>query len=156
MNFILDNLIASGNARPMIVVMDRGYAERLSPESAATALPAAQRSFDFRTFEDVLVNELIPEIDAHFRTLADRDHRAMAGLSMGAMQTFQIGLKHLDTFSHIGIFSLPPIGTFDTGSSHDGVFRDAAAFNARVHLLWLGAGTAEDRFVTALRDMVGV
>ena len=95
----------------MIVVMDRGYAERLSPESAATALPAALRSFDFRTFEDVLVNELIPEIDAHFRTLADRYHLGHGGAFHGCHADVSDRAEHLNTFSHIGIFSLPPIGT---------------------------------------------
>ena len=59
----------------------------------------------FSAFEDVMVKDLIPMIDATYRTIPDRDHRAMAGLSMGGMQTFQITLKHLDLFSHIGGFS---------------------------------------------------
>ena len=59
----------------------------------------------FTAFEDVMVKDLIPMIDATYRTIPDRDHRAMAGLSMGGMQTFQITLKHLDLFSHIGGFS---------------------------------------------------
>ena len=111
--------------------------------------------FRFQAFEDVLIGELIPAIDANFRTLADRNNRAMAGLSMGSMQTMQIGLKHLDKFSHLGVFSLPPIGSFDVETSYGGVFQDADAFNERVRLLWLGAGTAEERFVSAVRDIDG-
>jgi enterochelin esterase-like enzyme len=56
-------------------------------------------------FEQILLNEVIPMIDANYRTLADRDHRAMAGLSMGGGQTLRIGLAHLDTFSAFGVFS---------------------------------------------------
>src|SRR5690606_12744798 len=62
-------------------------------------------SFDIGPFETVLLDELIPYVDANFRTLSDQPHRAMAGLSMGAMETKTITLKHLDTFSHIGLFS---------------------------------------------------
>ena len=59
----------------------------------------------FGAFEDVMVKDLIPMIDATYRTIPDREHRAMAGLSMGGMQTFQITLKHLDLFAYIGGFS---------------------------------------------------
>src|SRR5580700_2759106 len=106
-NFILDNLIATGTTKPMIVVMANGYATRArqappdltgkpfgSPEmmKAMQDLSAA--------FEDDVTQALIPYIDSTFRTLSDRDHRAMAGLSMGGMQTFQITLDHLDLFSY--------------------------------------------------------
>ena len=59
----------------------------------------------FSAFEDVMVKDLIPMIDATYRTIPDREHRAMAGLSMGGMQTFQITLKHLDLFAYVGGFS---------------------------------------------------
>jgi enterochelin esterase-like enzyme len=141
MNFILDNLIAAGKAVPMIVVMDKGYATR-----AGAAAPAGPGGFrDFSAFADVLLNDLVPTIDANYRTLADRDHRAMAGLSMGSMQTLQIAPTHLDTFSHIGGFSGPTFGPFDPKTTSGGAFADAAAFNAKVRLLYLHAGTAEGR-----------
>jgi enterochelin esterase-like enzyme len=155
MNFIMDNLIAAGEAKPMIVVMDNGYAEKAGQPAApkrSDDRPTLPR-FDFRAFEDVVLGELIPKIDATYRTLADRDHRAMAGLSMGAMQTLQITLNHTDRFSYIGSFSRPPIGRFDVNTSYNGVFRDAAAFNAKVHLLWLGAGTAEQPFAASVKAM---
>ena len=101
----------------------------------------------FSAFEEVMVKDLIPMIDATYRTIPDREHRAMAGLSMGGMQTFQITLKHLDLFSHIGGFSGGGGGfggaTFDPKTAHGGVMADADAFNRKVHLLWLGIGTAE-------------
>ncbi|MFO0848352.1 MAG: alpha/beta hydrolase-fold protein [Gemmataceae bacterium] len=145
-NFILDNLIAAKKARPMIVVMDNGYADR------AGAPPGPQR-FDFRPFAEVLTAELIPTVDAAYRTLADRDHRALAGLSMGGMQALQIGLADLDRFAWVGAFSAPPGPKFDVGTAYNGAFRDAAGFNAKVRLLWLGAGSAEEWFAAGVKTM---
>ena len=157
--FILDNLIAERKARPMIVVMERGYARRPgdpAPASRPPARPAAPGqnpsprpdfSRMFSAFEEVMVKDLIPMIDATYRTIPDRDHRAMAGLSMGGMQTFQITLKHLDLFSHIGGFSGGGGGfggvAFDAKTAHGGVMADADAFNKKVRVLWLGIGTTE-------------
>ena len=99
----------------------------------------------FGAFEDVMVNDLIPMIDATYRTIPDREHRAMAGLSMGGMQTFQITLKHLDLFSYIGGFSGGGGGfggaSFDPETAHGGVMANADEFNKKVRLLWLGIGT---------------
>src|SRR5207247_6093585 len=67
--------------------------------------PGGPGGFNFGAFERVLTEELIPFIDANYRTLADQPHRALAGLSMGGMQTRTIGLAHLDLFSHLGVFS---------------------------------------------------
>ncbi len=154
-NFILDNLIAAKKARPMIVVMDNGYADRAAP--AGGAAPGGNRPgvprFDFRGFEEVLTGELIPKVDATYRTLTDRDHRALAGLSMGGMQALQIGLTHLDLFGSVGAFSAPPFGAFDVATSYNGAFRDAKAFNDKVRLFWLGAGTAEAAFAGRLKAM---
>ena len=92
---------------------------------------------------------LIPFIDKTFRTLPDRDHRAMAGLSMGGMQTFQVTFDHLDMFSYIGGFSgaanvfLTGNGQMDTRLHSMGRMADPAAFAKRVHLLWIGVGTNE-------------
>ena len=156
--FILDNLLAEGKARPMLVVMEQGYARRpgdTAPppgpprRTAPGQAPAPRPDFSrmFGAFEDVMVKELIPMIDATYRTIPDRDHRAMAGLSMGGMQTFQITLKHLDLFAYIGGFSGGGGGfggvPFDPKTAHNGVMADADAFNKKVHLLWLGIGTAE-------------
>jgi enterochelin esterase-like enzyme len=145
-NFILDNLIAAKKARPMIVVMDNGYADRVGQPP---------RLFDFRAFEEVVTGELIPKVDATYRTQADRDHRALAGLSMGGMQALQVGLNHLDLFAAIGSFSGPPLGGFDVTTSYNGAFRDAEAFNKKVRLLWLGAGSAEERFTASMKAMHG-
>jgi enterochelin esterase family protein len=154
-NFILDNLIAAGQAKPMIVVMAYGYARRAGvtapdlagkPFGSAEALKAMQDMAS--VFEDDVIQALIPYIDATFRTLPDRDHRAMAGLSMGGMQTFHVTLNHLDRFTYIGGFS--GAGGFvlqdrklDPKVDYNGAFADAKAFASKVHLLWLGVGTRE-------------
>ena len=99
-------------------------------------------------FEADVTQALIPFIDKTFRTIPDRAHRAMAGLSMGGMQTFHITLNHLDLFSHIGGFSgaagpLTLGRELDPKTDYNGVLADPAAFAKRVKLLWLGVGTAE-------------
>ena len=156
--FILDNLLAERKAKPMIVVMGQGYARRPGDAAPSPARPArpgqkasAFRDFSkmFGAFEEVMVKDLIPMIDATYRTIPDRDHRAMAGLSMGGMQTFQIGLKHLDLFAYLGGFSGAGGGfggiPFDPKTAHNGVMADAGEFNKKVRLLWLGIGTAEGK-----------
>jgi enterochelin esterase-like enzyme len=147
-NFILDNLIAAGKAVPMIVVMDNGYAAKAgaAPAPAQGGRPGPPR-FDFRVFEELLLVELIPKVDATYRTISDREHRALAGLSMGAMQTLQIAPSHPDTFAYIGAFSPPPFGNFDAKTAANG------AYNAKVRLLWLGAGTGETAFLGGVRKM---
>jgi enterochelin esterase family protein len=166
-NFILDNLLAAGNCKPMIVVMAYGYAARAGqpfPDfmSKGWGSPEMLKGMQdmASTFEDDVTQALIPFIDANFRTLTDRDHRAMAGLSMGGMQTFQITLDHLDLFSYIGGFSgaggMLVLGNrkLDPKTDYNGVFADPAAFSKRVHLLWLGVGTAEpERLRTGLTQL---
>jgi enterochelin esterase-like enzyme len=141
MNLILDNLIAAGKATPMIVVMETGYA--FKPGAAPVQPPNGGNPAPPNVIEDVIVNDLIPTIDAQYRTIANRDHRAMAGLSMGGAQTLQVTSNHLDLFAWIGSFSAP-IRNFDVKTSMNGVLADAAAFNKRVKLLWFGAGTSEE------------
>jgi enterochelin esterase-like enzyme len=143
MNFIMDNLIAAGKARPIIVVMEKGYATK----AGATDAPAQRRGplAGIGAFGDVVLKDLIPMIDSTYRTLDDREHRAMAGLSMGGMQTLQIALTHPETFSYIGSFSGPVFGRFDVKTSYGGAFRAPHVFNKKVHLLWMGVGSAEPR-----------
>jgi enterochelin esterase-like enzyme len=145
-NFIMDNLIAEGKAKPMIIVMDNGNARS-----------QGEGFWGFGTFEKVMINELIPMIDASCRTLADRENRAMAGLSMGGMQTFIITLNNLDKFAWIGGFSGsgggPSGAAFDPNTAYKGVLADANEFNKKVHLVWLGIGTAEKRlFYKSVKD----
>jgi enterochelin esterase-like enzyme len=149
-NFILDNLLAQKKAKPMIVVMERGYATRPgeSPAGRGGVQTAARGATSPSAFESVIISDLIPMIDRTFRTVSDRDHRAMAGLSMGGGQTIQITLNNLDKFAYIGGFSGAGGGmgrgaAFDVKTAYNGVLADAAAFNKRVKLVWLGAGSAE-------------
>jgi enterochelin esterase-like enzyme len=165
-SFIMDNLLAERKARPMLVVMEQGYARKPGeaappagpPKPPAPGEKAPPRDFSrmFTTFEEVMVKDLIPMIDSTYRTVADREHRAMAGLSMGGMQTFQITLKHLDLFAYLGGFSGGGGGfggaPFDPKTAHGGVMANADEFNKKVRLLWLGIGTAEGRMYEGIKS----
>ena len=151
---IMDNLIAEGKAKPMLIVMEQGYARKpgepevpLRPPSGLLAPAPPDFNRMFQAFDDVMMKDVIPLVDSTYRTLPDREHRAMAGLSMGGMQTFIITLKHLDQFAYIGGFSGAGGGfggtAFDPKTAHNGVMADADAFNAKVRLLWIGIGTNE-------------
>lgn len=137
-NFILDNLIAENKARPMIIVMDNGYAP--APEAENLVRP---RGADNR-FENLVTNELVPMIDQEFRTLADPANRAIAGLSMGAGQALTIGLAHPEMFASIGAFSGGAWGgNFNPDTSFNGIFKDAKKFNHDHRLLFIGCGTLD-------------
>ena len=157
---IMDNLIAEKKAQPMLIVMANGYARK--PGEAPNAMrppggggPPPDLSAMFSTLDDVFIKDLITFVDKTYRTKAERDQRAMAGLSMGGMQTFNIGLKHLDAFSWLGGFSGGGGGfggTFDAKTSHGGVMANAKAFNDKMHLLYLSMGTDEgERFLTSVK-----
>ena len=166
-NFILDNLIAAGSSKPMIIVMAFGYAKRAGHIDADTSnkrfgSPEMMKAMQEMTqaFEDDLTQVLVPYIDSHFRTLIDRDHRAMAGLSMGGMQTFQVTFDHLDLFSYIGGFSgaagqvMMGNRALDPKTDFGGALADPAAFQKLVHLLWIGVGTEEpERMKTGLKKL---
>jgi enterochelin esterase family protein len=136
--WIMDNLIAEGKATPFIIVMENGGIGGSRPGSAPRGAPPrgnGRGMFDFSAFERALIEDVIPFIDANFRTIADQPHRAMAGLSMGGMQTRVITLAHLDAFSHIGIFS--------GGSIAADEITDKAAFKQKVKLVFVSYGSRE-------------
>jgi enterochelin esterase-like enzyme len=145
MDWIMDNLIAAGEAKPMLVVMDRGYAvdPNAPPIENASFIERLRRGN--QTLTDVFIKEIIPMIEKKFRTLTDREHRAMAGLSMGGFQTFQITLTNLDKFAYIGGFSgagfLMPDA--DITEMYDGVWKDVDAFNKKVKVVYMSIGTDE-------------
>ena len=164
-NLIMDNLLAEGKTKPFLIVMTYGMTNDIplgggrgrgaaAPAGRGPGTPAAGEpnqargarastrggrgglaSFNIGPFQTVLVDELIPYIDANFRTLADQPHRAMAGLSMGGMETKQITLKNLDKFSHIGLFSGGSIAPTD--------INDLAAFKQKVKVVFVSYGSRE-------------
>ena len=123
----MDNLIADGKAKSFIIVMTYGMTNDVKI--------GGLRNFDIKPFETVLVEELIPYIDANFRTLTDQPHRAMAGLSMGGFKTKLVTLKNLDIFSHIGLFSGGSISLDDVSNTQ--------GFKEKVKLVFVSYGSRE-------------
>jgi enterochelin esterase family protein len=138
-NLILDNLIAGKKAVPMIIVMDNGYA--FKPQSSDTDGRPAM------AFEEVMMQEIIPMTDDCFRTIKNRNNRAIAGLSMGANQTMRIAMNNLDHFAYYGGFSgtanYPSSDEIDVKSFLDGAFNDGKKVDEQLKVLWLGIGTKE-------------
>ena len=126
-NLIMDNLIAEGKAKSFIIVMTYGMTNDVRIGGMA--------NFKIDPFQTVLVDELIPYVDANFRTLSDQPHRAMAGLSMGGMETKTITMANLDKFSHICLLSG---GTF----SMDDVNK-TPGFKEKVKLVFVSFGSRE-------------
>ena len=152
---IMDNLIADGKAKPFLLVIGTSYIPGMStgtavpgrgaPAAGGGAAPAGAPGSQRRgpgmpltntPFEHVLIEEMIPFIDANFRTIADQPHRALSGLSMGGMLTHGISLAHLDKFAYIGMFSGGSIGVAE--------IKDMADFKKRVRLVFVGYGSREN------------
>ena len=93
-------------------------------------------------FDPIVSKDLVPFVDGRFRTISDRDHRAIAGLSMGGAQAMRIGITQLELFSYIGLFS-PALGNLDPAKEYGGKLAYAAAGNGKLHLLWIGIGTED-------------
>lgn len=143
MNFIMDNLIAEGKATPMIVVMDNGNIESFQPRPGEDPNEARMRFG--ADFPSILLNEIIPNIESKYRALTDRENRAMAGLSWGGLQTFNITLTNLDKFAYIGGFSgAGRINTNQLDTAYDGAFKDPKAFNEKVKVFFIGIGSEEN------------
>jgi enterochelin esterase family protein len=147
----MDNLIAAGKAKPFIIVMDNGGGIGPRPGAPgkggapAAKGPGGPPKFNFSAFAKIMMEELIPFIDDNFRTLTDQPHRAMAGLSMGGMQTRQITLANLDKFSHIGIFSGGSL------AANDPALTDPDAFKKKVKLVFVSYGSKEAGGAAAAR-----
>jgi len=168
MDFIMDNLIAAKKAKPMIVVMDnlnavkpgedsslfaaRGTIARIpdpAPAGGGRGAPGAGRlgfpSNWGTVFTDMMFTDLVPMVERTYRVLPGRENRAMAGLSMGGMQSFMTVLGNMDKFAYLGGFSGSSGGRggFDPKTSNNGVFADAEAFNKKIKVLFLGIGSVE-------------
>ena len=147
MQNIMDNLIARGEAVPMIVVMESGDVKapfKGGPNEAGRSAYGA-------SFYKVLLEDLIPAVEKTFRTKTDRDHRAMAGLSWGGHQTFDVVFNHLDKFSYAGAFSGAIFG-LDIAKTYNGIFSRPAEVNGRLHCLFLGSGSEENMGTARLID----
>lgn len=138
---IMDNLIAEGKAKPMLIVMDKGYATKPGEVPAA----GQGRTAPSTTLEEVVISELMPMIDSNFRTLTDRKNRAMAGLSMGGGITMRITMNNLDKFAYIGGFSGG--SRINQGEEiktmYKGVMADPKVFNEKVKVLFFSTGSVE-------------
>jgi enterochelin esterase family protein len=169
-DLMMDNLLAAGRVKPMLIVMDnlnavktgedatlysaRSIIARRSPSdlppsnagpgAAGAARPGFPSNFG-ATFTEMMFTDLVPMVEQTYRVLPGRENRAMAGLSMGGMQSFQTVLGNLDKFAYLGGFSgsSGARGGFDPKTSNNGVFADAAAFNKKMKLLFLGIGSVE-------------
>ena len=163
---IMDNLIAGKKAKPMIIVMENLNAVKPGQDASlyfgrgsltrVGAAPAGRggggrggrggfpQNWDV-TFTEMMLTDLIPMVEKTYRTLPGRENRAMAGLSMGGMQSFLTVLPNLDKFAYLGGFSGNSGGgaAFDPKTSNGGVFADAAAFNKKMKVLFLGIGSVE-------------
>jgi enterochelin esterase family protein len=155
MIIVMDNLNAVKPGESAALYYARGAVTQAVPEpppapgAAAAGRGAAgrgaMRPFSLTVFTEVMLTDLMPMVERTFRVAPGREHRAMAGLSMGGMQTFTTALSNLDRFAYIGGFSGSSGGRggFDPKTSSNGVFADAAAFNKQVKVLFLGIGSVE-------------
>lgn len=137
-NFVMDNLLADRKMAPMIVVMPFGHA---APFGVPT--PAGGKSNDV-LFEDYVLQDVIPAVEAKYRVAPGRQNRAIAGLSMGGGQSLRIGLGHLDLFSSVASFSGAVPGDFETRFA--GLLAQPEATNARLRVLWIGCGQQDSLF----------
>ena len=148
MQHIMDNAIHEGRAVPMIVVMESGDIRAPFGRGMSHADYGA-------SFYPVLLNDLIPYIEANFRVKADRENRAMAGLSWGGKQTFDIVLNNLDKFAWMGTFSAAIFGV-DVKNAYNGIFSRPDEFNDKIHYFSMSCGTEEnfgtERMVNTLRE----
>ena len=157
-NFILDNLIAEGKAKPMIVVMEdggiaRGFGTPIRDKSGKI-LPQPQGQGPGRRggqgqgpnfwdeFTETIITDIIPAIDEHFRTIPNRENRAIAGLSLGGTQTYQISQANLDKFANIGILSAP-FGFPGVETGYNGLLAKPDEFNKQVKVFFISMGSKE-------------
>jgi enterochelin esterase-like enzyme len=138
-NVILDNLIAVGAVRPMIVAMPLGYG---APEILhVTARTDAMGLKNMERFRDMMVSEIIPLVERSYRAATARGSRAIAGLSMGGSESLYVGLNQLDMFGSVGAFSS------GLREGFEGLFPDlTASANAKLQNLWIACGTSDRLF----------
>ena len=148
-NIILDNLIAQGKTKPMIVVMPLGYGtmEVIRAGWGGISNRPEVREQNLSKFREALLTEVMPKVESAYRITNDRNSRAIAGLSMGGAESLLTGLNNLDKFAWVGAFSA---GGLPDPFDKDFPGLDATA-NQKLRLLWIACGT-EDRLITANRN----
>ena len=148
---ILDNLIADGKLKPLVVVMPFGLAAAWAPGARGDA---AENKMQREGFTKDFFEDVMPLVDAKFRVYTDRDHRAIGGLSLGGAQALAIGLTRLDLFSRVAAFS-PAMGASNNpatgGVDFEMVLADSARINSQLKFLWVSCGT-EDTLFDSIRD----
>jgi enterochelin esterase-like enzyme len=148
-NIILDNLIAQGKAKPMIMVNTLGYGDMEVIRRGWGSWQDKELAWrNLTKFTDALLGEVLPQVDASYPVKKDRESRAIAGLSMGGAESVLTGLNHLDQFAWIGAFSSGGIDNRDFAAEFPGV--DASA-NSKLKLLWIACGT-EDGLIKVNRQ----
>ena len=148
-NIILDNLIARGQAKPMIIVMPLGYGTMEYVRGGWTGARRGElRAISFEKFRENLFTEVIPVVEKSYRVMTDQKSRAIAGLSMGGAESLFVGLNALDRFGWIGAFSAGGL-TGDFASQFPTL--DAKA-NGKLRLLWMACGK-EDRLIESNRQL---
>jgi enterochelin esterase family protein len=140
-NLILDSLIAEKKAVPMIVVMPFNGSN--NPATAGGGGRGAAGAPAVSPFEEYMLKDLIPYVDAKYRVRRGRENRAMAGLSAGGAATYNIGLKHLELFSAFGLFSAAGGGGADFTTRYPQLAATPKDTNAKIHVFWIGCGTED-------------
>jgi len=148
-DIILDNLIAEKKAVPMLIVMENSNAVKPGETGRGMMMGGAPGSNEWMsgpsTFKEVLINDLIPFVDKTYRTISDREHRAMAGLSMGGFLTMNTVFEHPETFAYIGAFSggMRVSSTDDINTFYQGTLKDPNVFNKKFKVFFQSIGTDE-------------
>ncbi|MBC9934427.1 beta-L-arabinofuranosidase domain-containing protein [Chitinophaga qingshengii] len=146
---VVDNLIADGKLQPVIMVFPNCDTRLTVTDTASSSRSGRADGFEGygKSFEEDLVKDIIPYIDSHYSTIIDREHRALAGLSMGGGQSLNIGLYHLETFAYVGGFSSAPNTNKFGGMYTDVEFiPDRKAAREKLKLLWIGCGNKDGLF----------
>lgn len=146
-NLILDNLLAERKIKPFLVVMPFGYG---IPPGTAPARRGTGFSENEIGFGKDLMGDVIPFVQSHYRVYTDRDHRAIAGLSMGGGESLDIGLNHLELFSYVAGFSAA-VRPASFQQNFSSLLSDPQAANQKLHVLWIGCGTDDSLYPSAVK-----
>lgn len=147
-NLMLDRMLADGKIVPMIVVMPRGYGDFEVVDRSRGAASGAMGPGNLDLFDETLLKEVLPAVEREYNVAKGRESRAVAGLSMGGMESVSLGLKHPDVFAWVGGMSAAlPRSDYDTH------FAGVDAKKANLRLLWIACGT-DDRLITPNRTFV--